>query len=329
MRITSLSFSQSIASIRWFRHRSAGEALGLLQKMAQTGDYTLNQLEAIRLNTELRKDRELTYSLSSLYLQLGQIETVDDLLRGHSPGAEMKRYFSVLRYSANQCLPMPQLSRRQELALGNIDDRLRGQQGLIHRVEQAGGFSVVGNAPTTVVLSARDDLCTFYFNAYGRNPGINGVASVHVVSPSWKNFADIESDAVLLSGNSIFHRRSKVWERFAQIGCINSIYLAPREVWVTLYSTLGGSPTAGLLVLSWLSTLLRSGNLNASNLDGHVAGFSLQTPAVNHSFNSDSLSARHNWALEPQLVEQTLYRLRHRIDNFQCASLSESVRRAA
>jgi len=309
-------FPTKVVSAKHWLKAGSGDVYAALQEMARTGEYNCYQLDQVLASGVVKKDRELQYALASLYMQLRIDDVAVDLLKRCGVGREMKHYFAVLNYAHNHSLAIPSLTAKQEHALRNINDRLRCHNSLIHRIEQAGGFSVVGNAPDDSPGSSYDGLCTFYFNHYRKNPSLEGVASVHVVTPSWTDFSNIQSDAVLLSGNSIFHRRSSVWERFTKTGCISSIYTVPREVWAGLYTALGTSPSAGLLVLSWLSELLRSEELEAKSLQGHVNGFSLNSPTVNHSFDNAVLSSAHNWTLEPQMVEQVINRLRYRLDNF-------------
>lgn len=297
---------------RYWLRAGTGSIFKVLHAMAQSGDFNSEGLGHIRESRDLHKERELRYYLASLYLLLNQVEAADELLGGHKAGDEMKRYCGLLNHCRRHALPMPSLTVRQEQALANIEERLRQESSLAHRIEQAGGVSVVGNAPASQLLSQRNDLCTFYFNGYRKNPAIEGIASVHVVTPSWRDYSGIESDALLLSGNNIFYRRSRVWERFVQVGCIAAIYTSPRVLWASLSSTLGASPSAGLLTLSWVNEMLRSGDLAGRRLDSHVEGFSLVKPDINHNYNSQTLSARHNWDLEPQLAAALVTSLHER-----------------
>jgi hypothetical protein len=278
--------------------------------MVRTGNLSVEQLHRIRANGCTKKDRELAYYLSSLYLLLDAKEAANEVLSGIKPGAEMCRYFAVLQHCYAQALPMPGLNLKQEQALANITAKCRPESHLLQRIEQAGGFSVVGNAPVGRVVSKRNDLCTFYFNHYLKNAAIEGIASVHVVTPSWRDLSGVRSDALLISGNAIFHRRSRVWERFHQMGCVNAIYTVPVPYWAELFAALSASPTAGLLVLHWLSKLVGA-NRSGPALAGHVAGFSPDKPSANHNYNREKLSPRHNWVLEPQLVERIVESLRH------------------
>lgn len=301
---------KSVVPVKYWLRAESGEIFRSLNGMARSGNYSSEVLGQIRESRNLRKERELRYYLASLYLLIDQIESANELLESLKAGEEMKRYYALLNHCRKFALPMPSLNHRQEQALLNIDGRLRVGSSLAHRIEQAGGFSIVGNAPMSQPLSARDDLCTFYFNDYRKNPAIDSIASVHVVTPSWRDFSVVESDALLLSGNNILFRRSRVWERFDQVGCVAAIYTAPRALWASLTVTLGASPTAGLLVLNWVNDLLHTDDLTGKKLEGHVEGFSCVKPHTNHVYNNEKLSSTHNWDLEPQLAESLVYSLR-------------------
>lgn len=300
----------------WLR-ANAGSVFRTLHAMGGSGAFSRTQLDRIRTSRSVAKERELRYYLASLYLSLGEHDAACELLPKASAARAMKRYCAVLSLARHNNLPIPVLSTNQELAVGNIESRLQSHRVLIAKVQQAGGFAVVGNAPAGQCHQSFDGLCTFYFNHYLRNPAIAGTASVHVVTPAWQEISGISSETLLLTGHSIFHRRSRVWERFSHTGAIREIVTVPRALWASWCNTLSASPTAGLLVLDWLSGALNSGELHGQQLQGYVAGFSTDTPVNNHSFDSEKLSARHNWALEPRCISQVIDQLAVSVGEFK------------
>ncbi len=305
----------------WFR-ATPTVIFNHLHEIARNGRVTLAELDQIRLGNGVRKERELLYYLASLYLLINEDHIAGELLAGVRAGSAMKRYFAVLNHCRRQSLPMPGLSRRQQQTLDCLDNRLSGQPDLVAHINRSGGFSVVGNAPVAHVPEHRENLCTFYFNQYQKNSAIRGVASVHVVTPSWQNYTHVQSEAVMLSGNSIFHRRSRVWERFADATHIAAIYTPPATLWADLSVKLGTSPTAGLLLLTWVENLVDSGVLNKDGLQGYIDGFSVTRPLVNHSYDDEAVSSRHNWALEPDLVCGVIERFSENISGFESPLLN-------
>ena len=91
-----------------------------LNAIAQHGNYSLETLEQFRSKADVLSNKTLVYGLSSLYLQLGETQRAKQLLNNAGRASrEMKRYFSVLRFSSNNDLPCPKLTS-QELSLIHI-----------------------------------------------------------------------------------------------------------------------------------------------------------------------------------------------------------------
>ena len=157
-----------------------------LNAIAQHGNYSLETLEQFRSQADVLSNKTLVYGLSSLYLQLGETQRAKQLLNNAGRASrEMKRYFSVLRFSSNSDLPCPKLTSQEQNCLDYISAVLSSDElAIAKRILSCGSFSIVGNAPGNDPVTTIEDSCRIFFNNYRENPRINDLASIHVVTPS-------------------------------------------------------------------------------------------------------------------------------------------------
>lgn len=266
-----------------------------LDELAAGGDFDKELLDHLRISAERAKSRVVVYYLASLYLQLGEESVAHGLLaslRGAS--SSMKKFFHVLSYCYRLQLPVPKLTAQELSCIDYLDRSISSVKEVEQQVLDKGGFSIVGNAPGAV-RAGLPDACKFYFNSYQRNSSIKGKATIHVVTPSWKAPDTDHSSCLCITGNSIFHRKSRVWQKFINEGNYPAIYTVPRALWRSLRVELGTSPSAGLLIVALVAEIAAR---HPQVLKGHVAGFSFSEPDVNHEYDSEPASARHNWTAE-------------------------------
>ena len=297
-----------------------------LDTLAGSGNFNVEQLELIEAQAELTRNKTLRYYLASLYLQLDETSRAHDLLAGSGRASrEMKRYFSVLSHSRRHGLPFPKLDKDEESCIDYLDGVISSAQKMFDQyVIGYHGFSIVGNAPGDGSGIPVSDHARFYFNDYQKNTRIEDNASVHVVTPSWRQDTVARSDALCISGNNIFHRRSKVWKKFIHQKHFKAIYTLPRSLWSQLCTELDSKPSAGILMLTFIAESISlasendtSGSRLGSGLKGYIAGFSNDDKSgVNHSYDQEPASSRHNWSSEARLFNQNVGLLRE-----YCASL--------
>ncbi len=289
-----------------------------LDTLARTGEFDVDALNGIRSHKLARATPELRYYLASLYLQINEAASARELLTNLPARACMIWYFSVLKFCCENTLALPRLSAEQTLCIDYLSRVIDNNPSSMARlVQEHAGFSVVGNAPGDGPVTHRGDYCSFYFNDYACNDRIVGEASVHVVTPSWEVSRKYVSESLCISGNNIFHRRSRVWQKFCGYNEYRSIYTFPRTLWASLSLELNASPSAGLLMLEYLNHAFKFQQLPIGVIDGLVAGFSEGVPVVNHQYNKEPASKRHNWEMESLIRKRCIDQLKRHCANLE------------
>jgi len=284
---------------------------GELDGLARAGHFDAELLHSIRARSENRTSKSLRYYLASLYLQLGDTSSADALLDiSVSASSAMKRFCNLLIYSRQCGYPIPSLSTDEGDCLDYLE-RVLGSMPFASVASQHSGILICGNAPGDKPVECPDSWCKLYFNDYPDNPRIADIATVHVVTPSWKNLSSVSSNYLFITGNDIFYRRSNVWRRFIDCQHFHSIFTAPRALWADLYSRLGCPPSAGLLMLSYIESLFSQGVI-AADMPVKVAGYSSNQTGVNHAYDSVPASERHNWAEEKVVFDHLINELTNR-----------------
>lgn len=295
--------------------RPTGSLVAQLNTIASSGNYDVAILDKLLQRASRRqwRDKAAKYYLASLYLHLEQPLVADEILKGCGrPGGEMKKYFAVLDYCRQQGLPLPELNARETRCIEYLSGALSMHDNALARyVESFGAFTVGGNSPldNDIVAAAGD--CLILFNHYAKNQRIQGKASVHVVTPSWQFEEADDISHLVITGNSIFHRRSNVWRRFMQCDTYQSVFTMPQSLWRELYARLEAPASAGLLMLAYLAEYA-----TLSAVSGTVVGFSAGQPTQNHSYDNVPASTRHNWAEESLLRDKYLRVLRGQCQQF-------------
>lgn len=296
----------------------AGKIFRQLDAMAVSGDYDVERLQQLQDSNAAYACRESAYYLASLFLHSRDNKAADNLLTGFSTASSaMKRYYHVLAYARRCGYPVPRLNPGEARCLDFLEATLNPASATLESVVlHSGGFTVAGNAPGAQFKHAHDGT-RFYFNNYKNNDRISKSASVHVVTPSFKESLLAKSNSVCITGNDCFYRRSRVWKKFTEVENCTAVYTLPAETWSDLYKELGTSPSAGLLVLFWLERLCRS---NPGMLKGYMAGFSDGYPESNHSYDAVPPSARHNWEAETVVRQQLVCSFERHCSNFALES---------
>ena len=286
-----------------------------LNNMAATGDYDVGRLQLIRQSPAVYRSKETVYYLASLFLQSGDSLAATELLAEFDTASTaMKRYFHVLSHSRRENLPVPKLTKSEVTCIEFLESSLNIVERTFESlVLKSGGFSIVGNAPGKL-LHQKHEGVRLYFNSYEKNSRITETASIHVVTPSWDKKLTSSTEAICITGNDIFYRRSRVWQKFEDCRKDVVIYTVPADIWNTLYKELGTSPSAGLLILYWVEAIAAC---SPGTLKGFVAGFSSGRPKINHSYDAEPASNRHNWEAETLIRERLLDSLKN-----NCLSLS-------
>ena len=225
----------------------------------------------------------------------------------------MKKFCNVLIYSRQRGYPMPLLSADEEDCLDYLE-KVLGSEPFASVASQHSGILICGNAPGEKPVECPNTWFKLYFNDYPENPRIADTATVHVVTPSWKNLSSVNSNYLFITGNNIFYRRSNVWKRFIDCQHFQSIFTVPRTLWADLYTRLDSPPSAGLLMLSYLESLYRQGVI-AADVPVKVAGYSNSQTVVNHAYDSVPASERHNWAVERVIFDDLLNELKNHCTN--------------
>lgn len=276
-----------------------------LDGLAASGDFDLPLLDQLRELPEITGSRMAVYYLASLYLQSDEESAARQILLSlNGSSSVMKKFYRVLSCSRRNNLAVPELSTVEKSCIEYLDAAVNPPANSIeHQLSEAGGFSIVGNAPGTTVKNTPDEWCRFYFNSYLKNPAITDRASIHVVTPSWQT-DETESDSSLcITGNSIFHRRSHVWRKFIDKKDHPAIYTVPRSLWRSLYLELGTSPSAGLLIAGLLAEITAR---KPQTLSGYIAGFSFGISGSNHEYDAEPASSRHNWTGEAVVLKRLI-----------------------
>jgi len=298
-----------------------GSPLRALDQMAYSGYFDCESLDSMATIVQRARGpgKGLVYYLASLYLQLGEAEKATEMVRSVGrASAEMKWFSMLMLHCQSLGLPCPRLGSVDQQCLDYLQQKYSGSIrltqsnacGLENLVRARSGFAVIGNAPSAtssdeVAFSLSGECVSFCFNNYHCNPRIEGAAVVHVVTPSWRSAKQVPGEHLVITGNSIFHRRSKVWRRFADRPPYVGIHTAPRALWASLVNDLQASPSAGLLLLSWLES-----TFDVTDKQGLVAGFSTGAPERNHSYDREPASAAHNWRAEAQIRTDILEKMR-------------------
>ncbi len=285
-----------------------------LDSLAASAEYDTQHLDQFRSSSTVYRCRETVYYLASLYLHVGNTSAADELLsRFDTASVVMKRYFHVLAYSIRCHLPVPKLSTHEMRCVGFLEERLNpASDTLEESVLKSCGFSVVGNAPGASFMNPHIGT-RFYFNSYASNSRISEDASIHVVTPSWNKKLTKSADAICITGNDIFFRRSRVWQKFKSDDNYDAIFTVPANLWNSLYNELSTSPSAGLLILGLMKSIA---DKYPGKLSGYVAGFSNGKPDVNHHYDAVPASTRHDWEAEAVVRQRLLHAL-----NISCSSL--------
>ncbi len=274
------------------------DALHSISRLAATGKFDralLDRYVSYLVESKLADCKPLVYYLASLYLQLNHHGAATDLLASVGvASSDMKWFAAVMIHAMTYSLALPKLTQRERLCLVFLQQHLlTSEQSMARLVSDCDQVAVVGNAPGQRFVGFPDNTCSFYFNNYARNPRIVGEPLVHVVTPSWKVIRPLSGQHLCITGNSIFHRRSKVWRRFLDRPAYSGIHTLPQPLWRDLHTELQAPPSAGATVLCYLA---RYANLNGKRIC--VGGFSEDAAGVNHSYDRVPLSARHNWSRE-------------------------------
>ena len=297
-------------------HPTSRALVKQLDDLAASGDFDGDLLDQLRAIPEIPKVRPAVYYLASLYLQLGDETAARALLSSRSGvSPAMKKFYQVLSFCRRSKLPMPKLNAAEERCIDYLDVAVNPLSSAIEeKLLVAGGFSIVGNAPGAALKNLPADWCRFYFNSYLKNSRISDVASVHVVTPSWLPDETVKASRLCITGNSIFHRKSRVWRKFIANEVHPSIYTVPRSLWRSLYAELETSPSAGLLIVSMVAEFAVR---NPNAFSGHIAGFTFGEMSSNHDYDTEPASERHNWQGEAVILRRLIAELE---DN--CAQLT-------
>ena len=273
-----------------------------MDSLAKSSDYDISDLDKIRGSSALCGCKETVYYLASLYLTLGESSIANDLLSTYdSASSVMKKYFHVLSHSKIQKLPTPRLTKDESSCLEFLQTAVNSSNNTFESaVLGRGKFSLVGNAPGSVFQQSHEGV-RIYFNNYISNNRITEEAELHVVTPSWDTDLTKAADVICITGCNIFYRRSRVWQKFINNRNQTTIYTVPAHIWSSLYKELAASPSAGLLVLSWIENI---SSRNPHVLTGHVAGFSESNLSINHDYDAEPASNRHNWQMERVIRER-------------------------
>ncbi len=288
-----------------------------LDSYASTGNFDVYKLKNVQSVAGAVENKTLAYYLASLYLQLGEdVQAYELLVRFTKASVEMKCYFNVLAFSQCKQLPMPRLTNTELDCIDYLKQVMNpANQSMIDVINLFGSFSIVGNAPAENAASPIASSCKFYFNDYRKNSRVTDVATVHVVTPSWSMDPSDQSEYLCITGNNIFSRRSNVWRKFVKNQRYKAVYTLPRQLWSELSVELASSPSAGLLILSYVARGMVAGQF-PSPITGYVAGFSSGQSALNHSYDSVPLSERHNWPAEAIVYQRDLDQLASACEHF-------------
>jgi hypothetical protein len=317
------------AVVTRLRRHTQTEAEKQLQQMAYSGQFDCQTLDNLSPALHRRSVGRVSrlYGLASLYLQLGDVDQANDVLTAcGKPTRAMNWYAMLMLHCRTTGRPYPSLSTADEKCLDILQQRYTGidsvqsdgmSSGLLNLFKTNGGFAVLGNAPAPQtagqsadneeqVFPVTDDV-VIGFNNYHLNKRITVVPKVHVVTPSVtppSSSSDQDADRhLIITGNAIFYRRSKVWRRFGTTS-YRAIHTFPRALWSSLHDQLQASPSAGLLMLACIDRYV-----DVTDKSGLIGGFSESVPVTNHSFDREPVSDAHNWPAELGLRKRILENL--------------------
>jgi len=313
------------------RRYTQTEAEQRLQQLAYHGRFDCQTLDELAPALHARSVGRKTqlYGLASLYLQLGAADQASEVLQACGrPASAMTWYAMLMLHCRVTGRPYPALSASDEKCLDVLHESYTGTDlapsaglsaDLIKLFLKRQRFAVIGNAPAPQtanvaeqVISVDADSVVIGFNNYHLNPRIETEPDVHVVTPSVTPPAQgggLHTDwqsrkHLIITGNAIFYRRSKVWRRFSE-SRYRAIHTLPRPLWSSLVDELQASPSAGLLMLACVEQYI---DLTGKN--GLVAGFSDSLPKRNHGYDREPVSTAHNWQAELDVRRRILQRLR-------------------
>ncbi|OED35517.1 hypothetical protein AB833_30340 [Chromatiales bacterium (ex Bugula neritina AB1)] len=289
--------------------RTEKEFLHSINGMAASGNFNSDSLDSLSgslFESGYGKSRPSVYYLASLYLQLGRESSATAILRSVGvASSEMKWFAAVMIHSLTHELPLPRLSRREFACLKYLQQHLlKSERSLSRLMRDCEVVAVLGNAPGARFEGIGKDVHAICFNGYRRNPRIVGEPQLHVVTPSWKAMEPIAGQHLCITGNSIFHRRSKVWRRFMNLPPYDGIHVTPRQLWCELNMELNAPPSAGAVILGCLA---RNPVLPGKRI--LIGGFSSGLSDENHSYDRVPLSKRHNWLAEVRFRQDCLNQL--------------------
>lgn len=304
-----------------------------LQQMAYSGLFDCQSLDNLSPALHRRSVGRVSrlYGLASLYLQLGAVDRANDVLKAcGKPTSSMHWYAMLMLHCRATGKPCPSLSVADEKCLNILQQRYTGIDSnqsdglppcLLNVFKESQGFAVLGNAPTPQTAGSttvKEDQVfpvtnevVIGFNNYHLNNRITVVPNVHVVTPSVNPLAhspDQDTDRhLIITGNAIFYRRSKVWRRLGTTP-YRAIHTFPRALWSSLLEQLQASPSAGLLMLACIDRFV-----DMTDKRGLIGGFSESVPVTNHSFDREPVSDAHNWHAELKMRKQLQENLRRTV----------------
>ncbi len=275
-------------------HRTAKHAFSYLNTVATTGLFsrqTLDQFYEVLSIEGHCIHKHLLYYLASLYLQVGENDRVRQLLMSTGAASpEMSWFAALMLYARRNGFEIPIQNVDDEKCLEFLEQRLIDSASAIsEEIVANSSVAIIGNAPSANMSICADDDVSFCFNNYTCNQRITGTSVFHVVTPSWELGQSAGESRLFITGNNIFHRRSRVWRRFSDCQ-YQSVSCFPKELWSRLYLQLKAPPSAGLLMMSCLSEITFPDDVAIV-----VTGFSESTPLVNHDYDRVPASSRHNW----------------------------------
>lgn len=295
-----------------FLYRPASNtAFDYLNTIASHGSFTateLNEFHQIADAHGLIAEKNTAYYLASLYLQTGDVDRAEELLSStRSPSNAMRWYAALMIFADANGYDLPLRTRREHSCLDYLKERLAEPEFVVDCVLKSQcDVAIVGNAPGPPLGPEAAKMSSIFFNDYQKNQRLTNNPAIHVVTPSW-DFQTADSGRHLfITGNNIFHRRSQVWRRFKSLPHYETISCFPKEIWSSLYQKLEAPPSAGLLMIDYLSRLPAGSPTSLV-----VAGFSRGRPQKNHDFDNVPASARHNWHAETLLRSEAIERLVH------------------
>lgn len=309
----------SVEPLKLFEEqRSQKHAASYLNTVAATGLFsveTLDQFYDILSSADLCKHKHLLYYLASLYLQVGESDKVTQLLMSTgAASAEMSWFAALMLYARSNGFEIPVQNATDHNCLDFLEKRLKDPVSVIHEaLGFEGSVAIIGNAPGPNSEFNADDHKTICFNDYQKNQRLTGKPEFHVITPSWDIGQSAGEPRLFITGNNIFHRRSRVWRRFGHSPEYQSVSCFPKALWSRLYLLLEAPPSAGLLMISCLAETELPEAVSVL-----VAGFSEKPSEVNHSYDQVPASTRHNWSGEYAQRKAALDLLNDKVKSVHC-----------